>query len=70
MDIQCFPTGGVIDTLNKCEADSKCVGFITATTPQNQITFGCTKYGVNQDGLTRQYAPNATFKTVDSYIKQ
>lgn len=69
LDIQCFPAGGVKDVLAKCESDPKCVAFITATTPQDKITFGCTKYGVNQDGLKRQYAGNAVFKTVDTYVK-
>jgi hypothetical protein len=70
LDIQCFPAGGMKDVLAKCESDPKCVAFITATTPQDKITFGCTKYGVNQDGLKRQYAGNAVFKTVDTYVKQ
>ena len=68
-DISCFGVNGLSDVLDACESNPKCVGFITATTPQNKITLGCTKYAINQDGLTRDYPANSTFKKVDSYVK-
>jgi len=69
LDIACFTAGSVDEVLGRCESDSKCVGFITATNNQNQIGLGCTKYGINNNGISTRYAPNATWKTVDSYIK-
>ena len=69
LDIACFGASSVDEVLNRCEGDPKCVGFITATTPQNKLTFGCTKYGINNAGLGQMYNANQTFKTVDSYVK-
>ena len=75
LDISCFGANSVTDVLNRCESDSRCVGFITATSPQgiNQISLGCTKYAINAsstNGINGKYTPNATYKTVDAYVKK